>query len=173
MFKYILVAVISITTISCKEKVKATDAEAAQFYNTIQQSFGASYEPEHLFMEQASDAVAKVKADNNVVIDTKEIKAILFEAKKSSIDRMRIVQSVKEVDESIGYKTAVAKSIDLFSKACDKEFKDFVELLDMKVDNKLDKLTQIVQQKLYEIETAAKDAEAAKNELIAKYKIKS
>lgn len=172
MFKYLLLVVISIATLSCKEKVKATDAEAAQFYTTIQQSFGASYEPQHLFMEKASEAVAKVKDDNNAVIDTKEIKAILFEAKKSSIDRMRIVQSVKEVDKSIDYKNLVAKSIDLFSKACDKEFKDFVELLDLKVDNKLDKLTQIVQQKLYEIETAAKEAEVAKDELIAKYHIK-
>ena len=172
MYKYLLLMIAIFTQISCKETKKADAKEVLVFYTTIQESFVKYYAPQHLFMEKASEALAKVGADNNAVIDTKELRETLQNAKLASYERMRMVGDVKEVDEGIGYKTAVAKSIDLFSKACDKEFKDFIDLLDLKVENKLDKLTQVVQLNLYEIETAAKDCEYAGNELIAKYDIK-
>jgi hypothetical protein len=172
MYKYLLLIVIACSQISCKDKVNADPKEVATFYNTIQEAFGAHYEPQHLFLDKASEAVTKVSVDNNAVIDTKELRELLLNAKKSCTERMRIVASVKEVDTNIDYKNKVGKSIDVFSKACDKEFKDFIDLLDLKVENKLDKLTQIVQPTLYTIETAAKDCEAAGNELAVKYGIK-
>jgi hypothetical protein len=172
MYKYLLLLLIACSQISCKEKVNADPKEVAIFYTTIQEAFGAKYEPQHLFLDKASEAVAKVNADNNAVIDTKELRESLLNAKKACTERMRIVASVKEVDTNIGYKNKVGKSIDVFSKACDKEFKDFIDLLDLKVENKLDKLTQIVQPTLYAIETAAKDCEAAGNELATKYALK-
>ena len=172
MYKYLLLVLIACSQISCKEKVNADPKEVATFYTTIQEAFGANYEPQHLFLDKASEAVNKVSVDNNAVIDTKELRDLLLNAKRACTERMRIVASVKEVDTNIDYKNKVGKSIDVFSKACDKEFKDFIDLLDLKVDNKLDKLTQIVQPTLYAIETAAKDCEAAATELTTKYAIK-
>lgn len=171
MYKYLLLIIIACSQISCKEKVNADPIEAAAFYATIQEAFGFKYEPQHLFLDKASEAVNKVSADNNAVIDTKELRELLMNAKRACTDRMRIVASVKEVDTDIDYKNKVGKSIDVFSKACDKEFKDFIDLLDLKVENKLDKLTQIVQPTLYAIETAAKDCDAAASELKTKYAI--
>ena len=172
MYKYLLLVLIAFSQISCKEKVNADPKEVATFYTTIQGAFGANYEPQHLFLEKASEAVTKVSVDNNAVIDTKELRDLLLNAKRACTERMRIVASIKEVDSNIDYKNKVGKSIDIFSKACDKEFKDFIDLLDLKVENKLDKLTQIVQPTLYQIETAAKECEAAAAELTTKYAIK-
>ncbi|MFY7963932.1 MAG: hypothetical protein ACOVO1_03455 [Chitinophagaceae bacterium] len=171
MYKYLLLIILACSQISCKESPKADAKEVLIFYGTIEESFIKYYAPQHLFMQRATDAVNEIKANNDAVIDTKQLRIILADAKKACYERMRIVASVKEVDESIGYKNAVAKSIDVFSKACDKEFKHFIDLLDIKTENKLDKLTQIVQSKLYEIETAAKECESAANELKTKYNI--
>lgn len=173
MYKYLLLIIIACTQVACKESKKADPKEVLVFYSTIEESFIKYYAPQHLFMERATEVVNEIKANNDAIIDTKELRTVLEDAKKSCYERMRIVASVKEVDESIGYKNAVAKSIDVFSKACDKEFKDFIDLLDLKTENKLDKLTQIVQPKLYEIETVAKECEAAGTELITKYNIQT
>ncbi len=173
MYKYLLIAFVAFTLPSCKQKTKANPNEVAIFYATIQESFGSNYEPQHLFLSKATEAVTKVSIDNNAMIDTKELAQLLSDAKKASTERMRIIASVKEVDAEIDYKNKVGKSIDIFSKACDKEFKDFIEVLDLKIEHKLDKLTQIVQPKLYEIETAAKDCETANEDLVKKYGLKT
>lgn len=172
MYKYLLLVLIACSQIACKEKVNADPKEVTAFYTTIQETFGANYEPQHLFLNKATEAVNKVGVDNNAVVDTKELRELLLNAKKACTERMRMVASLKEVDININYKNKVVKSIDVFSKACDKEFKEFIDLLDLKVENKLDKLTQIVQQTLYEIETTAKECEAAATELTTKYAIK-
>ena len=172
MYKYLLAFFAILPLASCNDNVKANPKDVVVFYNTIQESFNKYADPQHLLMEKASDAVNKIQADNNAIIDTKELRAILAEAKKASAARMAIVVAVKEVDATIDYKNKVINSINILNKAYDKEFKEYIDLLDVKTENKLDKLTQIMQPALYEIETAAKDCEVAGNNLATKYDFK-
>ena len=85
MYKYLLLFVIACSQISCKEKVNADPKEVATFYATIQQAFGANYEPQHLFLDKASEAVNKVSIDNNAVIDTKELREMCIRDSSNAI----------------------------------------------------------------------------------------
>lgn len=154
---------------SCSQK---PDTNAVlDFYGKMQAAMLFYKDEQQNFINKTTDAINDLQYDR--VVDTKTLRLLLDTAKMAMQSRRETVDTLKEIDEEIGYKQKMINYIDTFSSAYNHEFPDFITMLesDKPKGEKVVYLTEKLKSKLLRIQECETEVKNAKEAMLSKYKL--
>jgi hypothetical protein len=172
MKKNNLALIIILLSVSFACKPKVSFQKVTTFYGIVNSSFTSFHDISQKAVDFETDALLKVKADNNAVIDTKRMRLLIDSARQASQSRLAMLKSVHEIDSEITLKNKALIYDELFYSAYNYEFRTALEVFESNKDKKFEIISDILKPKFLKIkeaELAYKEADKAFQE---KYDIK-
>lgn len=165
----IIFFLVGILFFSCKESQDL--GKVAESYGYIHSSFAFTEKIQQKFLDKSTEALRKIIADKNVVIDTKELSILLDSAKLANQNRLPLINQADEIDQDIKYKEKVLRYVNFLDTLYNNEFKEFIQILAIEGENRGENISKLLTPKMLKLEELGKACNLAGEEIRSKYNI--
>ena len=155
--------------VSCAPK--KDKSEVIKSYDLIYSSFIYSKDAQQKFIDKTVESLNTIKNDKNASVDTKKLAVLLDGAKMANNSRLPIINRADEIDENIMYKEKVLKYVNLLNSLYDKEFEDYIKILDTQTEDRFEKSSQMLLPRLTELDKVGNACTEAGQQIRSKYDI--
>jgi methylaspartate ammonia-lyase len=163
----LLISIIAIL-VCCKQK-KANTFKAISFYDSVNNQINITRPPIQKLIDNSTTVIYILRDDKNAVIDTAILWRLLDKAKRMSAIRIKSIEQITEVDESINYKQRILKEELLLKQLLANEIPESIEIFGEPGEDRYSRASHLLLPKLKELKRALNDVAAAKNEFKDKY----
>jgi hypothetical protein len=145
--------------------------QARAYFDSINFQINTNRDLQQSLIDNATVAILTVKEDKTATIDTKSLQQLLDSAKKKNFLRQQNIEKITEVDAEINYKGKVLDYVQHFNNLYDKEFKDFLVILNDKEQDRFAKGAAILMPKLKLIKEREIEFKNAQQAFKSKYPV--
>jgi hypothetical protein len=145
--------------------------QARAYFDSINFQINANRDLQQSLIDKATVAILTIKEDKAATIDTKSLQQLLDSAKKRNILRLQNIEKITEVDAGINYKGKVLDYVQHFNNFYEKEFKDFLVILNDKEQDRFAKGAAILMPKLKLIKEREIEFKNAQQAFKSKYPV--
>jgi hypothetical protein len=172
MQNLLLSAIISsIVLSSCGEEHKTDIFLARSYFDSVKNEINAGKKMQQKLINETTQILLSIKEDSAFIVDTKSFQALLDSAKKANLETRQNIAKITEIDPQINYKGKVLEYMNQFNGLYDNEFKEFVVLLDQKLEGRFEKLATLMASKLRSLKERETELENAKVAFNNKYPV--
>lgn len=156
---------------SCHQKPNSIKKN--QFAKTIHDyTNGQIKASQQKFVDMLTENLQSLQQNNDVVINTKQLKELLDKAKQANQLSFQHLQNTIEIDKGINLRQKALDENELFKSLYENEFPKTIEILESKNKNKLEEISKLLTgKKEEEIKKIQSDAKEADYEFTNKYNI--
>jgi len=160
---------LSVGCICCNEK--KDKAEIITSYKTIRSAMIDADDVQDRFFVKATQLLGQIKDNKDAIVDTKGFEGLLDSARNANDNEIKIISSVKEPDSEIKYREKSLNFANLLSALYQKQFREFISILNSKSDGRFEKSQTILYGKLLEWKQSKENWKQANQEMRDKYNI--
>jgi hypothetical protein len=165
IFPSLLILLLSCSQNSSKEEISVEYA-LVHSINII------TYKKQQEFINKLTEAISKVKENNDFKPDTLELLQLLDSAKEINKTRVSTLKNVKQLDNEIRFKDKALTSSLQFDSAYDGPFKECINILASNKPNKLEFINETIIPTLERLQESANIGKQADIDFQRKYDLK-
>jgi methylaspartate ammonia-lyase len=163
-----LLVPIIVFLVCCNHK-KANTFKAISFYDSVNNQINVTRPPIQKLIDNSTTVVYILRDDKNAVIDTAILWRLLDRAKRMSDIRIKSIEQISEVDESINYKQRILKEELVLKQLLENEIPESINIFGETGQDRYSRASHLLLPKLKALKQALNDVAAAKDEFKDKY----
>lgn len=172
MQNLLFAAIIAVIVLSsCGGKHKTDIFLARSYFDSVKNEIDAGKKIQQKLINETAQIILSIKENAAFIVDTKSFRALLDSAQKANLETRQNIAKITEIDPQINYKGKVLEYMNQFNSFYDKEYKEFVVLLDQKLENRFEKLATLMASKLTLLKERETELENAKVAFNNKYPV--
>ena len=162
MKNFLILLILQSFLFSCHQKVDSVKIN--QFAKTIHDyTHGQIKASQQEFVDKLTENLQSLQQNNDAIIDTKQLRELLDNAKKANQLSFQHIKSTIEIDKEINLRQKAIDENELFKSLYENEFPKTIAFMESNGKNKLDKISKLLtekkQEEIKKIQSASKEAD--------------
>jgi len=145
LMKYLNILFVAFVFIcaSCS-KAKVNSDKSFPFFDSLTTALKFNKTEQQLFINALTDALVKLKNDENADIDVSGLEAMLEKIRPENIKREKNIEAITEFDNDIHFKAKALDYVNTFNRAYEIEIPTIIAILKEKSGNRFTRVQQIL-----------------------------